>query len=106
MTEDFEYEIYVPVYDNQGSRYGEDLIQTFRSKLIEKFGGLTDTHHKNKGVWKIGANEYHDEVVVWRVLSLREGPKDFFIASLKAEMQEKLQQKQILVVRRQVTVLA
>jgi hypothetical protein len=102
---DYEYEIYVPRTDNAGSPYPEKVLQTFRDLLIEKFGGFTDTKHRNKGVWKIGTVEYHDELTVWRVLSLNEGPKDSFIRRFKRDMEKKLRQKEILIVRRQVTVI-
>ena len=104
-VQDYEYEIYVPVYANGGAAYPEHMLASLREKLVQKFGGITDTRHKNKGVWKIGSTKYVDELIIWRALSIGEGAQDPFMKNLKAEMESSLQQKEILIVKRPVTVI-
>jgi hypothetical protein len=102
--QNFEYDIFVPLFDNEGTPYGGDLLAKFKQRLVEKFGGLTDTKHKNEGRWKIGGIEQRDEIVIWRVLSAGEdaGP---FMKDFKKQMERELRQDKILIICRQVMVL-
>ncbi|RYZ65133.1 MAG: hypothetical protein EOP09_14785, partial [Proteobacteria bacterium] len=79
MPTDYEYEIYLPVRDNDGNVFPDRLFADYKKSLTERFGGVTDTRIHNEGVWKIGNVEQKDDVVVWRVLSIGEGPQDTFM---------------------------
>lgn len=99
----YEAEIYVPVVNVKDTCQNSELTR-FRQRLLEKFGGLTDTKHTNDGVWKVGGVEMKDEIVVWRVLFEGSGGLDF-ISALKSEMEEKLEQEKILIVLREARIL-
>jgi hypothetical protein len=103
-SQDFEYDIYVPIYDNQGKKYPEDLLESFKKRLIDKFGGLTDTRFRNEGTWKTGRVIQHDEIVIWKALSQGSDEKDYMIA-IKNEMRQALAQDEILIIQRQVEAL-
>lgn len=100
-----EYDIYLPTVSRAGDTVDSQLLKNIRDRLIQRFGGLTDTRIANKGFWKSGGTVLRDEIVVWRVLS-EEGPAgDDFLRGLKAELEKDLKEDKILIVRRAVDFL-
>ena len=105
MKEKFEYSIFIPTLDNDSHPFSESQLTGLKKLLIEKFGGLTDTKHKNKGVWKIGGIKYKDEIVIWKVLAKASSRSDYVMTKLKRKFEKSLKQKEILIVKASVQAL-
>ena len=95
----FEYEVYVPLSDNQGVRFSKVVLEYYKARLVEHFGGLTDLKHKNEGIWKVHDIECCDEIVIWKVLGAHAQSDEEFFAGLKKSMMKDLKQHDILIVR-------
>ena len=101
-----EYEVYVPLSDADGVRFSKVVLDYYRARLVEHFGGLTDLKHRNEGIWKVHGIEYYDEIVIWRVLSSdTEGNDEQFFSLLKGSMMKDLKQKDILIVRKSAEII-
>jgi hypothetical protein len=100
-----EFEIYVPLHYNDGSPIETEKLDGLRQRLFHYFGGLTDTRQRNAGTWKVGNVAFHDEVVIYRVLAVKQHPARRFLMDLKEELQLELRQQDILIVEREVEVL-
>jgi hypothetical protein len=63
-------QILLPLFDNDGEAFGEELFSTVRSELAERFGGLTAfTSAPAQGLWKSEGKTTHDEIVVFEVMT-------------------------------------
>ena len=63
-------QILLPLYDNDGQRFGETAFGETRAELLEKFGGLTAYQRAPaKGLWKTDGGEVaRDDVVILEVM--------------------------------------
>jgi len=100
-----EFEIYVPLHYNDGSPIEAEKLDDLRVRLFEFFGGLTDTRQRNAGAWKVGNVAFHDDIVIYRVLAVKQHPARRFLMDLKQELEQSLRQQEILIVERKVEVL-
>jgi hypothetical protein len=63
-------QVLLPLYDNNGRRFGEEAFARTRTELLERFGGVT-AHQQApaRGLWKTGEGEVaNDEVVIFEVM--------------------------------------
>lgn len=95
-----EYDIFLPVADSAKSVEAVDAV---KERLRERFGGFTHFPHRNHGEWKYGGRVYHDAVTVLRVLTEQVAQEE--LAELKEFLEEQLQEKEILVIERNVRVV-
>ena len=71
MTSGWLIQILLPLYDNEGHRFGEEPFTKTRKELLDTFGGVT-AHQSApaKGLWKTGEGEVsRDDVVVFEVMT-------------------------------------
>jgi hypothetical protein len=62
-------QILLPLYDNAGNSFGEELFGKVRRELTERFGGLTAfTRAPAQGLWQDEGETKHDEIVVFEVM--------------------------------------
>jgi hypothetical protein len=62
-------QILLPLYDNAGHLFGEELFGKVRRELTERFGGLTAfTSAPAQGLWQDEGETKHDEIVVFEVM--------------------------------------
>jgi hypothetical protein len=62
-------QILLPLYDNAGNSFGEELFGKVRHELTERFGGLTAfTRAPAQGLWQDEGETRHDEIVVFEVM--------------------------------------
>lgn len=64
-----EYDVFVPLYYNNGSPIEPAKFQDLQRRLLEWFEGLTYFPQANQGFWKFGDMTYRDEIVIYRVIS-------------------------------------
>jgi hypothetical protein len=63
-------QILLPLYDNDGHAFGEELFGKVRRELTERFGGLTAfTRAPAQGLWNDEGKTKHDEIVVFEVMA-------------------------------------
>ena len=97
-----EYDVYVPLYYNDGSPVERRKLKWLRDRLLAKFNGLTYFPQPNKGYWKMGEITFHDEIVIYRVLATNMRAARRFFRQLKEELKAELDQEEILIVERDV----
>ena len=62
-------QILLPLYDNTGNTFGEELYGKVRRELTERFGGLTAfTRAPAQGLWKDAGKTRRDDIVVFEVM--------------------------------------
>ena len=97
-----EYDIFVPLYFNDGSPIEAIKFQRLQAELLENFEGLTFFPQPNEGIWKLGDVTYRDEIVIYRVLSNRPRAARRFVSKLKQHLKRELAQEEILIIERDV----
>ena len=97
-----EYELYVPLNDNDGRPIEPDKLARLKRRLVLEFGGLTYFPQENEGVWKVGAFTFRDKVVILRVLSNDAVQAEAFLIGLKEDIRREWQQADVLIVSREV----
>lgn len=65
-------QILLPLYDNAGKAFDEELFGKVRHELTEHFGGLTAfTRAPAHGLWKDEGQTKRDDIVVFEVMAER-----------------------------------
>jgi hypothetical protein len=100
-----EYDIFVPLYYNDGSEVEVEKFQQLQETLLDHFGGLTFFPQPNKGVWRLAGITYRDEIVIYRVIGDASSSSRRFLERLKKQLKTDFQQEDILVVQRDVETL-
>lgn len=89
-------EILLPLFDNGGRRFGQDLYAEVRETLVRRFGGLTAfTRSPAEGVWEEEGERSRDEIVIFEVMADtldRAWWHDF-----RRELEERFRQEEIVV---------
>jgi hypothetical protein len=100
-----EYDLFIPLYYNDGSPIESQKLHRLQTILSEQFDGLTFFPQPNKGHWKMGGVTYRDDIVIYRVLTGNTRRARQFLAKLKHELKHDLQQEDVLIVEREVETL-
>ena len=100
-----EYDIFVPLYYNDGRQVEPQKFQDLQQRLIDRFGGLTFFPQPNEGFWTLADMTYRDEIVIYRVLTSDEQEAREFLVTLKERLKSELEQEEILIVERDVETL-
>jgi hypothetical protein len=95
-----EYELYVPVCFNDGTPIAGSVIEDIGKELLGQFNGITIFPQPNEGRWKMGDVVFHDQIVIFRVLTEDvRGARKFF-RQLKVKLKRELKQEEILIVEK------
>ena len=100
-----EYDIFVPLYYNDGKPVEPVKFQQLQARLLELFEGLTFFPQPNQGYWKFGNMTYHDEIVIYRVISQNSSQSREYLAGLKQHLKREFQQEEILIIEREIGLL-
>ena len=100
-----EYDIFVPLYFNDGSAVEAEKFQELQEALLSRFGGLTFFPQPNKGFWRMAGVTYRDEIVVYRVIAPSAEEARPFLENLKERLKADFAQEEILIVERDVRTL-
>ena len=100
-----EYDVFVPLYYNDGSPIESEKIFELKKRLLDQFDGLTFFPQPNEGFWRAAGVTYRDEIVVFRVLATDPAEARRFLAELKEELKRELKQEEVLIVERDVETL-
>lgn len=100
-----EYDLFVPLYYNDGRQVEPRKFQDLQTQLLDQFGGLTFFPQPNQGFWTLAGITYRDEIVIYRVITSDQREARRFLADLKERLQEEFEQEEILIVERDVETL-
>ncbi len=100
-----EYDIFVPLYFNDGSPVAAEEFQELQDILLSQFGGLTFFPQPNRGFWRMAEVTYRDEIVIYRVIGSDAEESREFLGKLKQRLKTDFQQEEILIVERDVRTL-
>ena len=100
-----EYELYVPLCRNDGQPTDPAKLANLKRQLVNEFGGLTHFPQENEGLWKVGHHTFRDRVVILRVLANDVDRAEQVFFRLKDELKRQWEQKDVLIVARDVTLL-
>lgn len=95
-----EFDIFVPLFLNDGAPIKAQLFQQLQATLLANFDGLTFFPQQNKGFWKMGDVVYQDEIVIYRVISKKALKSRRFLSNLKRWMKTAFDQEEILIIER------
>jgi hypothetical protein len=99
-----EYDIFVPLYYNDGRPVEIEKLQELQEVLLDKFDGLTYFPQPNKGFWKMAGVTYCDEIVVYRVVTSGDDARAI-LEEFKQELKRKFDQEEVLIIERDVSTL-
>jgi hypothetical protein len=100
-----EYDIFAPLFYNNGSPIEPTKFQELQGELLEQFEGLTYFPQANQGFWKFGDITYRDEIVIYRVISQESAASREYLGRLKEHLKQEFQQADILIIERDVGLL-
>ena len=100
-----EYDVFVPLYYNDGSPVEAEKLLTLKKRLLDHFDGLTFFPQANEGFWRAGGVTYRDEIVIFRILTVDAPEARQFLSDLKDDLKRELKQEEILIVERDVETL-
>jgi hypothetical protein len=100
-----EYDLYLPLVTSKGTKISAKTLKDIKGKLLSAFGGFTDFKHRNEGAWRVGSSTFRDAILILRVLADEEKEADKFFKALKKELEKLLHQKEILIVKRLVSII-
>lgn len=91
------WQINIPLSDNQQQPFSKEIIETIKSKILTKFGGLTSFNVV--GNWKSGEKLYIDKniVIIIDIPVKYHGAASTFFMELKVELMKELRQEKIYI---------
>ena len=100
-----EYDIFLPLWRNDGMRINPEKLDEVRLELLAEFGGITAFPQPNHGLCKLGDITYRDDIIIYRVLAPESTKAREFFVGLKERLKSELGQEEILIVERSVVAL-
>jgi hypothetical protein len=93
------YDLYLPLSDNEGRLFAEELFDSVERRLFARFGGLTSQQRDFPlhGIWQSQSRVYRDQVIILTVLDFRRRGSTRFIAQLKQALLREFEQLEILI---------
>lgn len=95
-------DVYLPLDYNDGRSIPASKYIALQEELLNRFGGVTSVqrHFPLQGVWRSGADVYHDRVVVFSVMDFREETQLEclrYLEKLKGRLKKKFDQLEIMI---------
>jgi hypothetical protein len=59
-----EYDLFIPLYYNEGTPIESRQFQDLQKRLLTHFGGLTFFPQPSEGFWTMAGITYRDEIVI------------------------------------------
>jgi hypothetical protein len=93
------YDLYLPLSDNEGRPFADELFDAVERRLLAWFGGLTSQQRDFplRGIWPGESRLYLDQVIVMTVLDFRRQGSVRFIAQLKQTLLGEFEQLEMLI---------
>jgi hypothetical protein len=93
------YDLYLPLTDNEGRPFADQLFDTVERRLLTRFDGLTAQQRDFplRGIWQGESRLFLDQVIVMTVLDFRRQGSTRFLAQLKQALLGEFEQLEILI---------
>jgi hypothetical protein len=100
------YDLYLPLTDNDGRPFADELFQDVQRRLLARFRGLTALQRDFplQGIWQGETRLYLDLVIIMTVLDFRRQGSTRFFAQLKQALLREFEQLEILITEQQLRV--
>jgi len=92
------YEVYIPLKYNDGSPIDPRILDHLGERLLETFGGYTFNPQPHRGAWRMGDVTFHDEIVIFRVLTGKTRSAARFFKQLRGDLEKELRQEKVLII--------
>lgn len=89
-------QIYVPLFDNDGTEFSEEPFLNTQEELAEKFGGLSSQESLISGIWRESGHVYHDKLRCLFVLVDNTEANRRFLRDYKETLKKRFRQLEIL----------
>jgi len=91
------WKLVVPLYDNEGKRFREEVIKKIGGKIINEFGGVSSI--STVGAWKSGDQVFYDEAttIIVDIPVKNHNTAIAFFTDLKKNLREELRQEKIYI---------
>ena len=101
------YEIYLPLFYNDGREIEPEKFDQIERELVERFGGVTSVQRQFplRGVWRGQQKTYLDLIMIFTVLDFSGTDVQDFFASYKEALKSRFCQEEVLVTMHELTVL-
>ena len=100
-----EYDLYLPLSDNDGQPFAARMFRSVQNELLDQFGGVTFFPQPNEGLWQTAGVTYHDDIVIYRVITPHTNKARRFFRTYKEKLKRDFDQLEILIVERDVETL-
>jgi hypothetical protein len=93
------YDVYLPLTDNQGRPFADELFDAVERRFVARFTGLTTMQRDFplRGIWEDEARVYLDQVIILTALDLRTRGSTRFIAQMKQDLLRDFDQQEVLI---------
>jgi hypothetical protein len=93
------YDLYLPLTDNDGRPFADELFRDVQRRLLARFRGLTalQRNFPLQGIWQGETRLYLDLVIIMTVLDFRRQGSTRFFAQLKQALLREFEQLEILI---------
>jgi hypothetical protein len=101
------YEIYLPLFYNDGTPVEPEKFDQVERELVEQFGGVTTVQRQFplRGVWRGEHQTYLDLIVVFTVLDLSGVDVEHFFTPYKEALKTRFHQEEVLITMQELTIL-
>ena len=100
-----EFDIFVPLTRNDGTPIEPSRLRDLKVRLLEYFNGVTFFPQVNEGLWRMAGVTFHDEIVIFRVVTAKAVQARRFLRQLKKELISAMEQEDIFIIERDVEIL-
>jgi hypothetical protein len=93
------YDLYLPLTDNDGRAFPDEVFRDVQRRLLARFRGLTalEREFPLQGIWQGATRLYLDQVIVMTALDFRRQGSTRFMAQLKQHLLRGFKQLEILI---------
>jgi len=62
-------QLFLPLYNNSGDRFGQQMFMDVRDELVSRFGGITTyTRAPVRGLWHTDGQVVPDDLVIYEII--------------------------------------
>jgi hypothetical protein len=93
------FDIFLPLADNDGQSFSDQLFDAVERRLLKRFGGVTSQQREFplRGIWQGETQLFFDQVIVMTALDFRPAGSTKFISALKRDLLRDFDQLEILI---------
>jgi hypothetical protein len=101
------YEIYLPLFYNDGTPIEPEKFDHVERELVERFGGVTSVQRQFplRGVWRGDRQTHLDLIVIFTALDFSGADVEDFFSPYKEQLKARFQQEEVLITMQELTIL-